>query len=58
MRYLCKLITPPKGVVLDPFMGSGRTGKACVLEGFDFIGIELDKEYVEIAKARSNKTAS
>lgn len=50
MRYLCRLVTPPKGVVLDPFMGSGSTGKAAILEGFDFIGIEIDKEYFEIAK--------
>jgi len=52
MRYFCKLITPPKGIILDPFMGSGSTGKAAVIEGFDFIGIELDAEYFEIAKRR------
>lgn len=52
MRYLCKLITPPNGVILDPFMGSGSTGKAALLEHFNFIGIELDKDYVEIAKCR------
>jgi site-specific DNA-methyltransferase (adenine-specific) len=52
MRYLCKLITPPNGVVLDPFMGSGSTGKAALLEGFRFIGIEKEQEYVDIAKAR------
>jgi site-specific DNA-methyltransferase (adenine-specific) len=52
MRYLCRLITPPNGVVLDPFMGSGSTGRGAILEGFDFIGIEQDAEYVEIAKAR------
>lgn len=52
MRYLIKLVTPPKGIVLDPFMGSGSTGKAAVLEGFDFIGIEQSNEYIEIAKAR------
>jgi site-specific DNA-methyltransferase (adenine-specific) len=52
MRYLCRLITPPAGIVLDPFMGSGSTGKAAVIEGFDFIGIEQSAEYVEIAKAR------
>ena len=52
MRYLIKLITPPQGVVLDPFMGSGSTGKAATLDGFSFIGIELDEEYVAIAKAR------
>jgi site-specific DNA-methyltransferase (adenine-specific) len=52
MRYLCRLITPPNGIVLDPFMGSGSTGKGAILEGFDFIGMELDPEYVEIAKSR------
>jgi DNA modification methylase len=52
MRYLCRLITPPAGIVLDPFMGSGSTGKAAILEGFDFIGIDMTLEYVEIAKAR------
>jgi site-specific DNA-methyltransferase (adenine-specific) len=52
MRYLCRLVTPPAGIVLDPFMGSGSTGKAAMLEGFDFIGIEQSAEYLEIAKAR------
>jgi DNA modification methylase len=52
MRYLVRLITPPQGIVLDPFMGSGSTGKACAYEGFDFIGIEQSAEYVEIARAR------
>lgn len=52
MRYLCRLVTPPGGVVLDPFMGSGSTGKAALLEGFQFIGIEREAEYVEIARAR------
>ena len=52
MRYLCRLVTPKDGVVLDPFMGSGSTGKGCMYEGFDFIGIEQEAEYVEIAKAR------
>jgi hypothetical protein len=52
MRYLCKLVTPPNGIILDPFMGSGSTGKAAILEGFDFIGIELQEDYFEIAKAR------
>ena len=52
MRYLCRLVTPPGGTVLDPFMGSGSTGKAAMLEGFRFIGIEREAEYVEIAKAR------
>lgn len=52
MRYLCRLVTPPGGTVLDPFMGSGSTGKAAVLEGFSFIGIELSPEYATIAEAR------
>lgn len=52
MRYLCRLVTPPGGVVLDPFMGSGSTGKAARLEGFSFIGIEQDAEYCEIARRR------
>jgi hypothetical protein len=52
MRYLCRLVTPPGGIVLDPFTGSGSTGKGAVLEGFRFIGIEREAEYVEIAKAR------
>ena len=52
MRYLCRLVTPPGGTVLDPFMGSGSTGKAAILEGFNFIGIEREADYVEIAKAR------
>ena len=52
MRYLCRLVTQPGGVVLDPFMGSGSTGKAAMFEGFQFIGCELSPEYFEIAKAR------
>ena len=52
MQYLVRLVTPPNGTVLDPFMGSGSTGKACAYEGFDFIGIEMSAEYIEIAKAR------
>jgi DNA modification methylase len=52
MRYLCRLVTPPGGTVLDPFMGSGSTGKAAMLEGFNFIGCELSEEYISIAKAR------
>lgn len=52
MRYLCRLVTPPGGVVLDPFAGSGSTGKAVVLEGFRFVGIEREAEYVDIARAR------
>lgn len=52
MRYLCRLVTPPGGVVLDPFMGSGSTGKAATLENFRFIGIEREAEYLEIARGR------
>ncbi|MGA1752946.1 MAG: DNA-methyltransferase [Pontimonas sp.] len=52
MRYLCRLITPPNGTVLDPFMGSGSTGCAAALEGFDFVGIEREAEYFEIAQRR------
>ncbi|MDQ1921656.1 site-specific DNA-methyltransferase [Massilia sp. CCM 9206] len=52
MAYLCRLVTPPGGVVLDPFMGSGSTGKACMREGFEFIGIDMTAEYLPIAQAR------
>lgn len=52
MRYLCRLITPPRGIVLDPFCGSGSTGKAAVLEDFEFIGIELNEEYCRLAQRR------
>ncbi len=52
MCYLVNLVTPKNGIVLDPFMGSGSTGKACVQKGFDFIGIEREQEYMEIAKSR------
>jgi hypothetical protein len=52
MRYLVRLITPPNGIVLDPFLGSGSTGKACMYEKFDFIGIEMTEEYLPIAQAR------
>jgi site-specific DNA-methyltransferase (adenine-specific) len=52
MRYLVKLITPPGGTVLDPFTGSGSTGKAAILEGFDFIGIELTEDYWPIIEGR------
>ena len=51
-RYLCRLITPPGGLVLDPFMGSGTTGCAAKGEGFNFVGIEREESYMEIAKAR------
>jgi site-specific DNA-methyltransferase (adenine-specific) len=57
MRYLCRLVTPPGGLVLDPFMGSGTTGMAANLEGFRFVGIEKEKEYVEIAERRIEATA-
>jgi len=52
MQYLVRLVTPKEGIVLDPFTGSGSTGKACMLEGFNFIGIERDEEYCKIAEAR------
>jgi DNA modification methylase len=52
MRWLVRLVTPPGGVILDPFTGSGSTGCAAALEGFDFIGCEREAEYVEIARAR------
>jgi len=52
MRYLCRLITPPGGVVLDPFMGSGSTGKAAIAEGFRFIGVEREREFFDIACRR------
>ncbi|ENN7084386.1 site-specific DNA-methyltransferase [Salmonella enterica] len=54
MQWLVRLVTPPGGKVLDPFMGSGSTGKACAIEGFDFIGFEMDPHYCEIAKQRIN----
>lgn len=52
MAYLCRLITPPGGTILDPFMGSGSTGCAAKAEGFKFVGIELNQEYFEIAEQR------
>lgn len=52
MRYLIRMVTPSGGITLDPFMGSGSTGKAALKAGFSFIGIEREKEYFEIAKAR------
>ena len=52
MQYLVRLVTPPNGIVLDPFCGSGTTGVACKLEGFDFVGLEQDAEYSKIAQAR------
>ena len=52
MRYLARLVTPPDGLLLDPFMGSGSTGKGALLEGFRFVGIDLDPAHVAIAEAR------
>jgi len=52
MRYLCRLVTPPGGVILEPFFGSGSTGVACVWEGFRCIGIERESDYCEIAAKR------
>ncbi|MDP7368636.1 MAG: site-specific DNA-methyltransferase [Candidatus Pacebacteria bacterium] len=57
MKYLCRLVTPKGGIVLDPFMGSGSTGMAAKDEGFEFIGIEKEKEYYEIAEQRINTTS-
>lgn len=54
MKYLVKMVTPVGGTVLDPFMGSGSTGKAAVMEGFNFVGVEMQKEYYDIAEARIN----
>ena len=56
MRHLVRLVTPTGGTVLDPFLGSGTTGLACELEGFPWIGIEREAEYVAIAEARLNGT--
>jgi site-specific DNA-methyltransferase (adenine-specific) len=52
MKYLCQLITPPNGIILDPFNGSGSTGKAAVSLGYKYIGCELDENYVKISNAR------
>ena len=52
MRYLCRLVTPRGGVVLDPFVGSGTTGCAAALEGFGFVGIDLEPQHIEIARRR------
>lgn len=56
MRYLCRLVTPRGGVILDPFMGSGSTGRAALLENFTFIGIEKSPEYADIARRRIGST--
>lgn len=52
MRWLVRLVTPPGGIVLDPFAGSGSTGVAAKLEGFHFIGIEKEEAYADIAETR------
>lgn len=52
MRWLCRLVTPPGGLVLDPFTGSGSTGRGAIAEGLRFVGIEREAEYVAIAEAR------
>ena len=54
MKYLVRLITPKGGIVLDPFMGSGTTGVAAKSEGFSFLGIEREPDYLEIARTRIN----
>jgi site-specific DNA-methyltransferase (adenine-specific) len=54
MTYLVRMVTPPNGIVLDPFMGSGSTGIAAQLEGFRFVGMEMDENYFKIAEARIN----
>ena len=58
MRYLCRLVTPLDGIVLDPFMGSGSTGKGALLEGFVFIGIEREEESHATAEARLSRVAA
>jgi site-specific DNA-methyltransferase (adenine-specific) len=55
MEYLCKLITPFDGIVLDPFIGSGSTAIAAKACGFQFVGFEKNPEYVEIAEKRLSK---
>jgi site-specific DNA-methyltransferase (adenine-specific) len=57
MRELVRLVTPKGGVVLDPFTGSGSTGKAAILEGFGFVGVELTSEYLPIIEGRLNHAA-
>lgn len=58
MRYLCRLVTPPGGKILDPWVGSGSTGKAAIPEGFEFVGIERDIESVETARRRIGEVAA
>lgn len=55
MRYLCRLITPPGGLILDPFLGSGSTAKAALMERFRIVGIEMNREYLDIARNRLNE---
>ena len=55
MRYLVKLVTPPGGTVLEPFAGSGTTLEACVIEGFNVIGIELTEDYLPLIVQRITK---
>lgn len=57
MRWLVRLVTPVRGTVLDPFLGSGTTGMACIAEQRGFIGIEREAEYIQIAKARMASVA-
>lgn len=52
MRYLVRLVTPAGGLILDPFAGAGSTGKAAMLEGFQFVGVEMDRAYLRIARRR------
>jgi DNA modification methylase len=54
MSYLCKLVTPPGGIILDPFSGSGSTGIAALLNDFRFVGMELEQEYFDIMEKRVN----
>ena len=56
MRHLVRLVTPPGGLVLDPFLGSGTTALACEMEGFPWLGIEKEAEYIAITEARLNGT--
>jgi DNA modification methylase len=55
MRWLVRLVTPPGGLVLEPFLGSGTTAEACIVEGFRCIGIERDETYMRLAVARLSK---
>jgi site-specific DNA-methyltransferase (adenine-specific) len=55
MRWLVRLVTPPNGIVLDPFLGSGTTAEACLLEGFRCLGVERDESYIELIHARMMK---